>query len=171
MDDDYHDADHPKRSFTQMDKLRRAGRLCDVSFAVESRRFEAHKIVLVSCSAYFAKIFLDHDRQYAMPIRFEDVEADAFDELLKFAYTSRVRITESNVHSLFHAADLLQFDGVKDACFRFLKSRLGPDNCIRMWSFARSHGCRDLIQGQGEENFSSQLSSALCFFSIPSYVE
>ncbi|XP_065833113.1 uncharacterized protein [Oscarella lobularis] len=146
MDDDYHDADHPKRSFTQMDKLRRAGRLCDVSFAVESRRFEAHKIVLVSCSAYFAKIFLDHDRQYAMPIRFEDVEADAFDELLKFAYTSRVRITESNVHSLFHAADLLQFDGVKDACFRFLKSRLGPDNCIRMWSFARSHGCRDLIQ-------------------------
>eukprot|EP00118_Oscarella_pearsei_P021971 m.250499 g.250499 ORF g.250499 m.250499 type:complete len:506 (+) comp40321_c3_seq15:80-1597(+) len=144
--DDYHDPDHPENCFIQMDKLRHKGQLCDVSFSVRSHLFSAHKLVLVSCSAYFATIFLKHDQQYAMPIHLDDMEPEAFGELLKFAYTSRVRINEANVHSLFHAADLLRFNGVKEACFRFLKSRLGPDNCVSMWTFAQSHRCVDLTR-------------------------
>lgn len=149
----YHDAEHANKSFLFMDKLRRSGTLCDVSLSVTSSTsgstpslFNAHKLVLVSCSSYFNSIFLDDAKQYTLPIRFDDIDPDAFESLLAFAYTSRVRITEENVHSLFHAADLLRFNGVLGACFRFLKSRLGPGNCLSLWSFARAHRCHDLTR-------------------------
>ncbi|XP_062503600.1 kelch-like protein 10 [Corticium candelabrum] len=149
----YHDPEHANKSFLFMDKLRRSGTLCDVSLSVRCsdlwsppRLFNAHKLVLVSSSSYFSSIFLDDASQYTLPICFDDIDPDAFESLLTFAYTSKVHITEENVHALFHAADLLRFDGVLGACFRFLKSRLCADNCLSLWTFARAHRCHDLTR-------------------------
>jgi len=43
------------------------------------------------------------------------------------------------------AADLLQLDYVKQACFEFLQKQLDPSNCLGIKVFADLHNCIELL--------------------------
>jgi hypothetical protein len=79
------------------------------------------------------------------PIVIEEVEDDALEALVNFAYTSRIRITDRNIYLIFAAADLLQFSGVRSACFKFFKQQMNKSNCIRTWLFGEGHNCTELL--------------------------
>ena len=119
---EYCEREHPKNAFKQLNIMRQKEQLCDVSLTVDEREIRAHRIVLAACSPYFEAMFL-----------------------VEFSYTSRINITQTNVYSLFEAAELLQFPGVRNACFRFFKNQMNKSNCIRTWLFAESHNCTELI--------------------------
>lgn len=44
------------------------------------------------------------------------------------------------------AASLLQLNGVRDACCKFLLSQLDPSNCLGIRGFADTHACGDLLK-------------------------
>lgn len=48
--------------------------------------------------------------------------------------------------TLLPAASLLQLNGVRDACCKFLLSQLDPSNCLGIRGFADSHSCSDLLK-------------------------
>ena len=79
-------------------------------------------------------------------IAIDEVNEDALIALVDFAYTSRIKLTDRNIYSLFEAADLLQFPGVKSACFKFFKQQINKSNCIRTWLFAEGHNCTELME-------------------------
>lgn len=143
----YEEKEHPRNTCKQLSILREKGELCDVVLIVDEAEIKAHKIVLAACSPYFESMFIgEFAEPDGEPIIIEEIEETALIALVDFAYTSCIKLSQTNVYTLFEAADLLQFQGVKNACYRFFKSQTNKTNCIRTWLFAESHNCTELIE-------------------------
>ncbi|VDP15474.1 unnamed protein product, partial [Onchocerca flexuosa] len=85
------------------------------------------------------------DEKFMCDIEIEDIPAIAFQQLLDFAYTSRVHINGDNVQQLLYAASILQMDTVCGACQRFLTQYLTTANCLSIRQFAEQHNCVSLM--------------------------
>lgn len=113
-------------------------------------------------------------------ITLHDIDPQALDQLVQFAYTAEIVVGEGNVQvrrgahgrlparsssaslalqptraslpspcppqTLLPAASLLQLNGVRDACCKFLLSQLDPSNCLGIRGFADTHSCSDLLK-------------------------
>ncbi|XP_071378173.1 kelch-like protein 10 [Centroberyx affinis] len=126
-------------------ELRLEGKLCDAVIRVDDVEFNAHKIILCSCSSYFRALFThgwtsQEQRLYNIP----GVSADMMRLLVEFAYTRSVPVTEENVEELLAAADQLCVMGVVRTCCEFLEEQLCPENCIGIWKFVDAYYCPDL---------------------------
>ena len=144
---EYEEKEHPKNVFKQLNTLRQREDLCDVVLIAGDQEIRAHKVVLSANSPYFQDMFIgEFAEPDGAPIGIDEVDEESLMALVDFAYTSRIKLTQSNVYKLFEAADLLQFQGVKNACFRFFKSQMNKSNCIRTWIFAESHNCTELLE-------------------------
>ncbi|XP_034526893.1 kelch-like protein 17 isoform X6 [Ailuropoda melanoleuca] len=137
----YHDA------FVAMSRMRQRGLLCDIVLHVAAKEIRAHKVVLASCSPYFHAMFtneMSESRQTHVTLH--DIDPQALDQLVQFAYTAEIVVGEGNVQTLLPAASLLQLNGVRDACCKFLLSQLDPSNCLGIRGFADTHSCSDLLK-------------------------
>lgn len=144
---EYEEKEHPRSVFKQLNILREKSELCDVILTVDDKEIKAHKVVMAANSPYFEDMFVgEFAEPDGVPIVIEEVDEDSLLALVQFAYTSRIKLTQNNVYRLFEAADVLQFHGVKNACFRFFKSQMNKTNCIRTWLFADSHNCTELLE-------------------------
>ena len=143
---DYIEREYPRIAYESMERFRRNNELCDVTFIVNGKELSAHRVVLAACSQYFESMFIgEFSEPLDEPIVIEELSDDSLEMMIDFAYTSRIKITEKNVYSVFEAAELLQFSGVKGACFKFFKQQMNKSNCIRTWLFAESHNCTELL--------------------------
>lgn len=120
-------------------------------------------------------------------VTLHDIDPQALDQLVQFAYTAEIVVGEGNVQvslprltsdiqhllvplpvpqfltsrfsvpaplalchltpqTLLPAASLLQLNGVRDACCKFLLSQLDPSNCLGIRGFADTHSCGDLLK-------------------------
>ena len=154
---DYCEREHSRSVFERLDAMRRRGDLCDVTLVGSSREIRAHRAVLAACSPYFESMFIgEFSEPDGEPILVEEIEDDALEALVEFAYTSRIKLTNRNVYLIFAAADMLQFSGIRGACFKFFKQQMNTSNCIRTWLFGDGHNCTELIdasQRYVESNF------------------
>lgn len=143
---EYEEKEHPKNAFKKLAMLREKGELCDCVLSVGDTEIRAHRIVLASCSPYFESMFIgEFSEPEGIPVVIEEVDELALSTLINFAYTSRITLSHGNVYTLFEAADILEFPGVKNACFKFFRSQMNKTNCIRTWLFAESHNCTELL--------------------------
>jgi kelch-like protein 17 (actinfilin) len=69
-------------------------------------------------------------------VELHDIEAQSLRQLIDFAYTGEIDITEENVQVLLPASSLLQIQSVREACCKFLLRQLHPSNCLGIRSFA-----------------------------------
>ncbi|XP_041480773.1 kelch-like protein 17 [Lytechinus variegatus] len=143
----HHAQRHTNDSFLAMDKMRQQGALCDIVLKVADNEIRAHRLVLASCSAYFHAMFTsDMSESHRSEVTLHEIDPDAVNQLVSFAYTAEIMIGESNVQALLPAASLLQMESVRDACCKFLVGQLDPTNCLGIRRFADTHGCYDLEQ-------------------------
>lgn len=66
--------------------------------------------------------------------------------LVDFCYTATVEVNNDNALELLSAANMLQFDGIKQCCCTFLQEQLDADNCLTIARFADLHTCHTLKQ-------------------------
>lgn len=78
-------------------------------------------------------------------VTIQDVDADAVELLIDFAYTSHIVLEETNVQVVLPAACLLQMSEIQEVCCEFLKRELDPSNCLGIRSFADTHSCQELL--------------------------
>lgn len=143
---EYIEREHTRGAFESLEKFRQRGDLCDVTLVVNDKELKAHRAVLAACSQYFESMFIgEFAEPLDQPIVIEEMSDDILQAIVDFAYTSRIKVTERNVYSMFEAADLLQLNGVRGACFKFFKQQINKSNCIRTWLFAQSHNCMELL--------------------------
>lgn len=108
-------------------------------------KINAHKLVLASVSEYFSAMFnSDLMESRAKEVVLHDVNGEALNDLVTFAYTGCIELKEDSVENILAAAVLLRFVEVTEACTLFLKKQLDPNNCIGIAMFAESRNCYEL---------------------------
>ena len=138
---------HASRLLEKMSTLRRNDRLCDVILKVgpKEKEIRAHRLVLSACSKYFCAMFTNKMLESNLEcITLSDLDDTALEELVEFAYTSRINVHEGNVQSVLKAASILQLSEIIGVCCSFLSGQLHPSNCLGISSFAEAHGCTAL---------------------------
>jgi hypothetical protein len=76
---------------------------------------------------------LERDRDV---VELHDIDVSSLKQLIDYAYTGEITITEENVQVLLPVSSLLQIQSVREACCKFLLRQLHPSNCLGIRSFA-----------------------------------
>ncbi|KAJ8416838.1 hypothetical protein AAFF_G00327160 [Aldrovandia affinis] len=140
---DFCDVTHPAELLEALREFYVNGLFTDITLqCATGQAFRCHKAVLSARSSYFKVMFTADMRERSNSlIKLTGIDAESLSALVDYVYTAQVSITQANVQSLLEAADLLQFDSVKEACEDFLVRFLDIDNCLGMHSFAELHLC------------------------------
>lgn len=69
-------------------------------------------------------------------VELHDIDVSSLKQLIDYAYTGEITITEDNVQVLLPVSSLLQIQSVREACCKFLLRQLHPSNCLGIRSFA-----------------------------------
>ena len=139
---------HPARVLMIMNNHRKeCSKLCDVELMVDGAKMYAHRSVLAACSPYFYAMFngeLIESKERVVHLK--DVQKDAFELLLNFAYTGNLVVTVENVQSLLSLASRINFPEAREICCKFLEVQLDASNCLDIRNFAESHGCMRFVE-------------------------
>ena len=142
--------DHqPAISFCVLDQLRRRSQFCDVELKMKGNvRLQAHRVVLASSSPYFMKLLTSssNSKKYEVTLSDPLLDVTTLELLISFIYTSVLRITESNAHSICLGARVLQLERVERACCKFMAKNLKQKNCIKSLNFSFEHGYPQLLK-------------------------
>ncbi|XP_041836841.1 kelch-like protein 10 [Melanotaenia boesemani] len=125
-----------------MSELRLQGKLCDVVLQVGDVKFNAHKIILCSCSLYFRTLFTGAwatsvKQTYTIP----GVSPEMMHIIINYAYTHSVPVTAKNVVAVLAAADQFLVPGMIQTCCSFLEGQLCLKNCISIWRLGNIYNC------------------------------
>ncbi|KAI8511193.1 Kelch-like protein 6 [Branchiostoma belcheri] len=133
--------------FKELQNMRSEGVLVDVTLCAEEKEIPCHRLVLAGNSEYFKLMFNgSHSESRKDKIEIGGVSAEALQQLVDYAYSSKITITTDNVHALFQAADMLQFLGVCDECEDFLEPHINQDTCLGTWALADRVSCTSLAE-------------------------
>uniref|UniRef100_A0A669DPC6 Influenza virus NS1A binding protein a n=1 Tax=Oreochromis niloticus TaxID=8128 RepID=A0A669DPC6_ORENI len=110
----------------KMNALRKNGQFCDVRLQVCGHELMAHRAVLACCSPYLFEIFnSDIESHGVSHVTFEDLDPEAVEILLNYAYTAQLKADKERV---------------KQICGDYLLSKLDSQNAISFRNFASSMG-------------------------------
>ena len=163
--------EHADTSFPVFLELWQLKRVCDITIVVGDRRFSAHRIILCATIPYFYAMFNNEwstERDAAEVVLFNaettqksneehiigagsaniytpSLDPEAFEALLKYAYTGSIIINGKNVQSILIGASYLGLVNVQQACADYLKVRLNVSNVLNLRSFAFALGCDTLV--------------------------
>lgn len=85
----------------------------------------------------------------------ERIRADGFAQILDFFYSSKLRITPSNVVDVLEAADFLQLRRVVKTCASILLQHIGHGNAPAVEMLAQAHSCRGLASAAREHTLTN----------------
>ncbi len=141
----YADEEYSKVLLSGLNELRKRGLLCDVELHVSDFIFRAHKAVLSACSKYFKAMFTGKmEESNQEKVELHEIDPDSVKDIINFAYTGNVCITQGNVQDLLTTARMLHLERIVDACCEFMISQMHPSNCIGILALADLHSCHKL---------------------------
>ncbi|KAK3100035.1 hypothetical protein FSP39_013760 [Pinctada imbricata] len=128
-----------------LNEQRKSNTLCDVVICVEDQEFPCHRNILAACSPYFLAMFTgDMKESKEREVKIDGMSPDIMKQLIDFAYTADISITQENAQQLLSAANLVQIHTIIQACCNFLESEMDPSNCLGIHCFAEAHVCDEL---------------------------
>uniref|UniRef100_A0A8C2DS19 Influenza virus NS1A binding protein b n=1 Tax=Cyprinus carpio TaxID=7962 RepID=A0A8C2DS19_CYPCA len=124
----------------KMNALRKSGQFCDVRLQVCGHELMAHKAVLACCSPYLFEIFNTDSEPHGgvSLVKFDDLNPDAVEILLNYAYTAQLKADNDLVRDVYSAAKKLKFERVKQICGDYLLSKIDSQSAISYRNFASS---------------------------------
>uniref|UniRef100_A0A3P9NWT2 Influenza virus NS1A binding protein a n=1 Tax=Poecilia reticulata TaxID=8081 RepID=A0A3P9NWT2_POERE len=125
----------------KMNALRKSGQFCDVRLQVCGHELMAHRAVLACCSPYLFEIFnSDIETHGVSHITFEDLNPEAVEVLLNYAYTAQLKAERELVKDVYSVAKRFKMERVKQICGDYLLSKVDSQNAISFRNFANSMG-------------------------------
>ncbi|XP_051954362.1 influenza virus NS1A-binding protein homolog A-like [Xyrauchen texanus] len=130
----------------KMNALRKNGQFCDVRLQVCGHELMAHRAVLACCSPYLFEIFnSDLEPHGISHVKFEDLDPEAVEILLNYAYTAQLKADKELVKEVYSAAKRLKMDRVKQICGDYLLSKMDSQSAISYRNFASCMGDARLL--------------------------
>ncbi|KAM3620238.1 uncharacterized protein V6R79_020141 [Siganus canaliculatus] len=125
----------------KMNALRKSGQFCDVRLQVCGHELMAHRAVLACSSPYLFEIFnSDNEPHGVAHVTFEDLDPEAVEVLLNYAYTAQLKADKALVKEVYSAAKRFKMERVKQICGDYLLSKMDSQNAISFRNFASSMG-------------------------------
>ncbi|XP_078665371.1 uncharacterized protein LOC144907841 isoform X1 [Branchiostoma floridae x Branchiostoma belcheri] len=131
-----------------LNEQRLNGKFCDITVMIHGRKFPAHRAVLSASSGYFhAMLDIDNDRH---TIIVQDISAGAFQDLLDFMYSAKLRVSACSIVEIILTASYLQMVDVVSACSYIIRPVFGSNLPIGHFPHAgygtgtmeaAAHGC------------------------------
>ena len=141
----YRPETHTCEAFSQFLEMKATNKLCDVVIKVGTITISAHRVVLAACSPYFGAMFSGNMRESKEGVVvIKEFDPKAVQSVIEFCYRAVISIDMGNVFHILPVANLLQMEGVQEACCQFLASQLHPSNCLGIRNFADLHNCQGL---------------------------
>ncbi|XP_023610511.1 influenza virus NS1A-binding protein isoform X3 [Myotis lucifugus] len=110
----FEDENFIESSVAKLNALRKSGQFCDVRLQVCGHEMLAHRAVLACCSPYLFEIFnSDSDPHRVSHVKFDDLNPEAVEVLLNYAYTAQLKADKELVKDVYSAAKKLKMDRVK----------------------------------------------------------
>ncbi|GIX76485.1 kelch-like protein 26 [Caerostris extrusa] len=130
-----------------LNTLRSKGLLLDITLIAGGQAFQAHRVVLASCSDYFRAMFTDAMKESQQSeICLNGVTAEGMRYLLEYAYTSKLGLSLANIQDVLSAASHVQLIAVVEACSSYLKEQLDLDNCVDVATIAEIYSLHKLLK-------------------------
>ncbi|NXS41100.1 NS1BP protein, partial [Balaeniceps rex] len=110
----FEDENFIESSVAKLNALRKSGQFCDVRLQVCGHEMLAHRAVLACCSPYLFEIFnSDSDSHGISHVKFDDLNPEAVEVLLNYAYTAQLKADKELVKDVYSAAKKLKMERVK----------------------------------------------------------
>lgn len=93
---------------------------------------------------YIILLLGDMRESHEKEVRIDGISPDIMEQLIDFAYTADISITQENAQQLLSAANLVQINTIIQACCNFLEGEMDPSNCLGIHCFAEAHICEEL---------------------------
>ncbi|XP_051581307.1 influenza virus NS1A-binding protein homolog A isoform X2 [Myxocyprinus asiaticus] len=130
----------------KMNALRKNGQFCDVRLQVCGHELMAHRAVLACCSPYLFEIFNSDLEPHGISlVKFEDLDPEAVEILLNYAYTAQLKADKELVKEVYSAAKRLKMERVKQICSDYLLSKMDSQSAISYRNFASCMGDARLL--------------------------
>ncbi|NXF11903.1 NS1BP protein, partial [Smithornis capensis] len=166
----FEDENFIESSVAKLNALRKSGQFCDVRLQVCGHEMLAHRAVLACCSPYLFEIFnTDSDCHGISHVKFDDLNPEAVEVLLNYAYTAQLKADKELVKDVYSAAKKLKMERVKQVCGDYLLSKMDVQSCISYRNFASCMGDSRLlnkIDGYIQEHL-VQISEQEEFLKLP----
>lgn len=166
----YKNESHSSAFLQEMNSLYQDEILTDVTLRVDGESIPCHKVVLAATSVYFKAMFtMGLSESLQDEVDLNEVEFEAVRDLVDYAYTGLLKITQDSVQSLLSTSSLFQIMPVVKACAKFMESQLDDSNCIGIYHFAQIHDCKRLANRAKEvvEKKFSEVCKSEEFLSLP----
>ena len=122
-------------------------RCTDVTIVTSEKEFKAHKVVLISQSAFIETRLEERWTEHGgNRIEMRDVSAVTMDTILTYMYTGKVADIDKAAHELLPRADEYQLDGLKTLCEEALCKSLTAQSVIDVLMMADTHNAPNLKQ-------------------------
>ncbi|XP_067086432.1 influenza virus NS1A-binding protein homolog A [Osmerus mordax] len=125
----------------KMNALRKSGQFCDVRLQVCGQEMMAHRAVLACCSPYLFEVFnSDIEPHGVSHVTFEDLDPEAVEVLLNYAYTAQLKADKELVKEVYSAAKRFKMERVKQICGDYLLTKMDSQSAISFRNFASCMG-------------------------------
>ncbi|XP_062177417.1 ARM REPEAT PROTEIN INTERACTING WITH ABF2 isoform X2 [Alnus glutinosa] len=113
--------------------------LSDVTFLVEGRRFNAHRICLLASSDAFRAMFDGGYREKdARDIEIPNIRWEVFHLMMRFIYTGSVDVALDIAQDLLRAADQYLLEGLKRLCEYTIAQDISLENVSSMYELSEA---------------------------------
>ena len=121
----YESTIHSQNLLNTLNEQRKFGLLCDITVIVEGVELLAHKAVLAACSTYFSGIITDPANvSHNIVLELSSISKIGMENLLEFAYTSKLTVSKDNIDHVLSAARELEMKNLEYSCLDFLRQKL-----------------------------------------------
>ena len=123
----------------------------------------AHKFVLSICSPVFFAMFYGKMAEKSDSVDLPDCEYEGVLEMLRYMYSEKLELNESNVMQVLYVAKKYLVNSVADKCVRLLRKKLDPTNVFCVLHLAQQYDekilldqCWEVIDRYTEEALKSE---------------
>lgn len=136
----YQNSNHFQEVVSGLEGLRRRGILLDVKLWAEGQIFQAHRVVLASCSEYFRAMFSSGLRESSEEeIELRGVTAKGLSVILDYIYTSRLELDTLILEEVLDCASQLQVMSVLSRCADYLVRLIDLDTVVDVLNLGETY--------------------------------
>ncbi|GBP04481.1 hypothetical protein EVAR_3863_1 [Eumeta japonica] len=106
---------HQTSVISSLGRMLASGALADVTLSASGISLKAHRLILASCSQYFAQLFKELENETGGLVVVLGCEAAELKLLLTFMYTGEVTASKTVLPSLLRLAQALKVSGLTDS--------------------------------------------------------